>query len=208
MNSRLFRTAVAAVTATFALVLAGCTEINGDKANEVAGDVGDAIKGDKTTYLASAQVAAVRAQENNDAGLKAVLASGYEPIAFVTKQDNTTFVVLRVCDGKDPKACMNAMADPAHPVVHLHTNSQIGKGKVDFNQKYALVYPIVGGRHGGVNCTADASTSTGTGLDGTAVGDMVDIGKAVDKQFADAVNGAEQAVKIGQASYDCTAELV
>lgn len=209
MNSRLSRAAIAAVAAAFALALSGCTEVNGDKANKVIGDGADVIKDQKTVPATDSVVASVKEQGKTDAGIAAANKLGYTPVAYVVDAKKNVELIMKICkDGLTGEACLNKVPSSFEkPDVILHLKGEPANDTVEPNGHYALRYPGIGGRHGGITCEAKPG-DTASGLTQGVVGDFVAIGSAVDKQFAQAASGATQAINLASGDFNCTAAAV
>ena len=210
MNSRLFRAAVATAAVTFAVALTGCTEVNGDKVNEIGGDVADTAKGKRTVYATDGLTTSVKDQAKQDAGLAAADELGYIPVGYIVDENNGNVeLVMKVCkDSLTGSACMNKVPSTfEQPDIVLHLKGEPQNDTVVPNGNYALRYPGIGGRHGGITCEAKPG-DTATGLTQGVVGDFVAIGGAVDKQFAKAADGASQAVNLASGEFNCTASAV
>jgi hypothetical protein len=209
VNSRLSRATIAAVAATFALALSGCTEVNADKANKVIGDGADVIKDQKTVPATDGVVASVKEQGKKDAGIAAANKLGYTPVAYVVDAKQNVELIMKICkDGLKGEACLNKVPSSFEkPDVILHLKGEPANDVVEPNGHYALRYPGIGGRHGGITCEAKPG-DTASGLTEGVVGDFVAIGSAVDKQFAQAASGATQAINLASGDFNCTAAAV
>lgn len=209
MNSRLFRAAIAATATIFAVALTGCTEVNGDKANKVIGDGADVIKGQKTVPATDGVVASIKEQGKKDAGIAAANKLGYIPVAYVVNAKQDVELIMKICkDDLKGEACLNKVPSSFEkPDVILHLKGEPMNDVVEPNGYYALRFPGIGGRHGGITCEAKPG-DTASGLTQGVVGDFVAIGSTVDKQFAKATSGATQAVNLASGEFNCTASVV
>ncbi len=209
MNSRLSRAVIAATAASFALVLSGCTEVNADKANDVVGDGIDVVKDQKTVPATDGMAASVKEQGKKDAGIAAADKLGYVPVAYVVDTKKNVELIMKICkNGLKGEACLNKVPSSFEkPDVILHLKGEPMNDVVEPNGHYALRYPGIGGRHGGITCEAKPG-DTASGLTQGVVGDFVAIGSAVDKQFAQAADGATKAVNLASGDFNCAAAAV